>query len=82
MMIIIVNKTNMAHFTKYAEKKFEILNKYKVFLRREEIEEVILNPDKIQKKNKYYFAEKNEICVIYQKQNKIKKIITFYPLKK
>jgi len=71
----------MPHFTKYAEKKFDILNKYKVFFTREMIEEIVLKPDKIQKKNKYYFAEKDKVCVIFQKQGEIKKIISFYPLK-
>jgi hypothetical protein len=72
----------MLHFTKYAEKKFGILNEHKVFFRREEIEGIVLNSDKQIKKGKYYFAEKDRVCVVFQVQGGVKKIISFYPLKK
>jgi hypothetical protein len=31
----------MTYYTKYAEQKFDILNKYKIFIRKEEIEEIL-----------------------------------------
>ena len=71
----------MLHFTKYAEKKFDILNKHKIFFTREQVKEVVLNSDKQDKKNNYYFAIKDGVCVVFQKQGGIKKIITFYPVK-
>ena len=71
----------MIHFTKYAEKKFDILNKYKVFFRREQIEETVLKPDKVNKKGIYLAARKENIKVVYKKQAGTIKIITFYPVK-
>ncbi len=71
----------MLHFTKYAEKKFDVLNKHKIFFTREQIKEVVLNSDEINKKDKYYFAVRDKVCVVFQKQSGIKRIITFYPIK-
>lgn len=71
----------MIHFTKYSDIKFDILNKHKVFYTREQIEEVINIPDKIEKHGKFYFATKDEVKVIYKKDGEIIKIITFYPIK-
>ena len=68
-------------FTKYAEKKFDILNKYKVFYTHEEIKDVINNPEKTAKKNKFISAEKNNIKVLYKTRDGKKEIITFYPIK-
>lgn len=71
----------MIYFTKYAEKKFDILNKYKVYLRREQIEDTVKLPDKVNKKGNYLAARKDEVKVVYQKEDGIIKIITFYPVK-
>jgi len=71
----------MLYFTKYAEKKFDILNKHKVYFTREQIEETLKLPDKTGKKGKYLTAHKNGIKVIYKKEDEIIKIITFYPVK-
>ena len=71
----------MVHFTQYANEKFDILNKHKVFYTREQIEEVLNIPEKIDKKGKYKTAEKDEIKVIYEKNNDIIRVITFYPIK-
>ena len=71
----------MIYFTKYAEKKFDILNKYKVFFTREQIEEVIAAPDKITKKGQYLAARKDGIKVVYSKKANTIKVITFYPVK-
>ena len=71
----------MIYFTKYANQKFDILNKHKVYLTRQQIEDVLKSPEKQSQKGKYKTAEKNEIKVIYKKDNKINKIYTFFPVK-
>jgi len=71
----------MLYFTKYAEKKFDILNKHKVYFTREQIEETLKLPDKTEKKGKYLTAQKNRIKVIYKREDEMTKIITFYPIK-
>ncbi len=73
--------TAMLYFTKYAENKFEILNKHKVFFTREQIEDAVCAPDKIGKKGKLLTAQKEGIKVIYKKEADILKIITFYPIR-
>jgi hypothetical protein len=72
---------NMLYFTKYAEQKFDILNKYKVFFTREQVEDAVLSPEKTGKKGKYISARKDGIKVLYSKKDEIIKIITFYPVK-
>jgi len=67
-------------FTKYAEEKFEILNKHKIYFTREQIKDVVLSPEKIDKKEKHVFASRNNICVVYKENNNQKKIVTFYPI--
>jgi len=71
----------MLYFTKYAEEKFDILNRHKVFFTREQIEDAVAIPDKIEKKDNYFFAKKEGIGVVYRKERKIIKIVTFYPIK-
>ena len=71
----------MIYFTKYAEQKFDILNKYKVYLRREQIEEAIKLPEKISKKGNYLAARKDEVKVVYKKESGVIRVITFYPVK-
>lgn len=71
----------MIYFTKYSEQKFDILNKHKVFFRKEQIEDVILSPDNITKKGKYFFTQKDGIRAVYKKEGDVIKIITFYPIK-
>ncbi len=71
----------MLYFTKYANQKFDILNKHKVYLTRQQIENVLKFPEKQGQKGKYKTAEKAGIKVIYQRNNKINKIYTFFPVK-
>ncbi|MFA4834076.1 MAG: hypothetical protein WC619_04515 [Patescibacteria group bacterium] len=71
----------MLYFTKYAEKKFDILNKHKVYFTKEQVEETLKLPDKIGKRGKYLTASKDGIKVIYKKEGELIKIITFYPVK-
>ncbi|MCK5320898.1 hypothetical protein KAJ61_05950 [Candidatus Parcubacteria bacterium] len=71
----------MIYFTSYANQKFEILNKHKVFFRKEEIEDVIKNPDKTVKKGNYLSVRKDNIKVVYDKREGVARVITFYPIK-
>ena len=71
----------MIYFTKYAEQKFDILNKHKVYFRREQIEEVINAPEKVGKKGNYLAARREGIKVVYKKDAGVIKVITFYPIK-
>jgi hypothetical protein len=71
----------MIYFTKYANNKFELLNKYKVYFTREQVEDAVKLPDKIEKKGKYLGAEKDGVKVIYLKEGGVDKVITFYPVK-
>jgi hypothetical protein len=72
----------MIHFTKYAEKKFDILNKYKVFYTKEQIEDVVKTPMKTGEKDKYLYALKDGIKVIYKEEDEMMKVLTFFPVKK
>ncbi|OGF31110.1 hypothetical protein A3H09_04235 [Candidatus Falkowbacteria bacterium RIFCSPLOWO2_12_FULL_45_13] len=71
----------MFYFTKYAENKFDILNKHKVFFRREQVEDAVACPDKQGRKAGLLTAEKDGVKVIYKKEEGVIKIITFYPVK-
>jgi hypothetical protein len=71
----------MIYFTKYAERKFEILNKHKVYFTREQIEDAVNVPDKTSRKSHYQVAHKENIGVVYTKEQGAIKIITFYPIK-
>jgi len=71
----------MIYFTNYANKKFDLLNAYKVFITKEQVEETAKNPETVLKKGKYLFATKESVCVVLTKEDSINKIITFYPVK-
>jgi hypothetical protein len=70
----------MVYFTKYAEMKFEILNRHRVFYTKELVEETILGPDKAGRKNGFLTAEKEGLKVIYKEDNGCKRVITFFPV--
>ena len=71
----------MIYYTKYAEQKFDILNKHKVFFTREQVEDAIKLPEKITKKGNYLAARNDGLKVVYYKQAGVIKVITFYPVK-
>ena len=70
----------MLYFTKYAENKFDLLNKYKVYFTREQIEDTVKLPEKVSKKGAYLAARKDGVKVVYKKEGEVIKIITFYPV--
>lgn len=71
----------MIYFTKYAEEKFEILNKHKVYITREQVEGAVKSPDKLEKRGKYMAACRDGVEVIYKKEGEILRVITFFPVK-
>jgi len=71
----------MIYFTKYSENKFDVLNKHKIYFTREQIEDAVGAPDKMGKKGKLLTAQKEDIKVVYKKEENILKIITFFPVK-
>lgn len=71
----------MVYFSKYAEQKFDILNKHNVFYTKEQIIDVVKEPSEIKNEKNHSFAIKDNIKVIYSIQADTKKIITFFPVK-
>lgn len=71
----------MIYFTKYAEQKFDILNKHCVYFTREQVEDTINRPEKVTKKGNYLAARCEGLKVVYQKNESVLKVITFYPIK-
>lgn len=69
----------MVYFTAYANQKFSLLNSHGVFIRKEQVESAIHTPELHGKIGRYLTSEKDGVKVIYQKEDGIKKIITFYP---
>ena len=72
----------MIYFSKYAEQKFEILNRHKVYITKEDVKNAILEPDKLEKRKTRQSATKDGLRVVFSVQGEVKKILTFYPLKK
>ncbi len=71
----------MFYFTQYAEKKFEILNRHKIFFTREQIQDVLTAPEKTKKNGKFLICHKDGLGVVCRKENEILKVLTFYPIK-
>jgi hypothetical protein len=71
----------MIIFSTFAEQKFEILNRHKVFVTREDVIDAVSTPDKTNRKGRCFAAYKDGLGVIYKKESEAIKIITFYPVK-
>lgn len=71
----------MLHFTKYAEEKFELLNRHKVFFTKEQVEEALAAPDTVKQSGKYAFYRKDQVGVVCRLRDGVTEIVTFYPLK-
>ena len=69
----------MIYYTNYANQKFDILNKHKVFITKEQVEDAVKLPEKVEKKGRYLCAQSGGIKVIYEKEKGANKIITFFP---
>ena len=76
----------MNYYTKYAEKKFDILREHQFTLTKEDVNDIIDKPEKLDKDKDYYFAQgqyegDRGIEVVFKKEDDTKKVITFYPIK-
>jgi hypothetical protein len=71
----------MIIFSSYAEQKFDILNRHKVYVTREAVIDTLSKPEKINRKGRCFSAYKDGIGVIYKKEDGMIKVITFYPVK-
>ena len=71
----------MVYFTKYAEEKFEILQRHQVFFTKEMVKEAIEAPEKETRKGGYVFAQKEGCRVVYKKDKEGIRVFTFYPIK-
>ena len=69
----------MITFSRYANQKFELLNRHKVYLRQEQIEHAITQPVKVAKISLYYHAFGEEVNVVYHKNGERITVMTFYP---
>lgn len=70
----------MIYFTSYAIRKLEILKKHRVDIDKNKIREIINSPENTGRKGNNLTAEKDNIKVVYKKDNEVIKIITFYPI--
>jgi hypothetical protein len=70
----------MIYFTSYATRKFEILKKHQVDLDKDKIKEIVDSPENTDRKGNNLAAEKDDIKVVYKKEDDTIKIITFYPV--
>lgn len=70
----------MIYFTKYADKKFDVLNTHKVYIRKEAVERAIKNPEITRRIGKLQTAQRDNLKVVYRQEDEVKKIITFYPV--
>ena len=73
-------KSPSIYFSNHAEKKFEILNKHKIYFTHELIEECLSNPDDLGKIGNLNTAKKDNIKVVYKKELELVTVLTFYPV--
>ena len=75
----------MINFSKYAEEKFDILRDHKFTILKEQVQECIKDPDRLnQMKKGLYLVQRSfsshyDLNVIFKKEGETKKIITFFP---
>ena len=73
------------YFTKHAEEKFDILKKYRVFVSKKRVENIIKTPNVIDhSRHPLLIAQGNldpthVLKVVYRKEGDTSIILTFYP---
>lgn len=72
----------MLRFTKYAEDKFELLQRHRVFFTKERIEDAVTAPDEVTDGGKYAWYRKDDVRVVCRLKDGVTEIVTFYPTKK
>ncbi|MCX6799912.1 MAG: hypothetical protein NT091_02070 [Candidatus Falkowbacteria bacterium] len=76
-----INNRSTIYFSKYAEKKFELLNRHKVYFTHELIEDCLSSPEEVGKLADYFTARKEGVKVVYKKEVGVIIVLTFYPVK-
>jgi hypothetical protein len=83
---VIQSSIRMIYFTKHAREKFQVLKRHKFEVSSLQVEEVVVNPDLIDKSHLPLFIAQKKIDkrhvlrVVYKKEPRdLIKIITFYP---
>ena len=75
----------MIYFTKHAQDKFDILEKHKFYISKEQVAETVTNPEKIDNFHspliiaQSKFDKTHVLRVVYKPEDDLIKIITFYP---
>jgi len=76
------------NFTNHAKRKFKILQEYGLSLTKKQVEDTVKNPEIIlEGKHNRFIAQKtldngHLLRVIFEKENKETRIITFYPARR
>lgn len=75
----------MIHFTKHAEEKFNILKRHQFLISKEQVIETVVHPEKLDYSRLPLIISQSTIDksrvlrVVYKKEDRLIKIITFYP---
>ena len=74
-------------FTKHAVEKFEVLVHYGFKVRKEDVIETILSPERLDEKSGQFFAtrltnSKHALRVVYESRKDYLVVITFYPIRR
>lgn len=72
----------MIHFTKYAEQKFDLLNRHRVFITKEQVEDVLRSPETVEHDKRYGWYYKDGLRVVCRPEGHVTNVITFYPVKR
>ena len=75
----------MIYFTKHANEKFNVLKRHKFFISKEQVVKIINDPEMIDNSRRPLliaqskFDKTHILRVVYKQEEKMVKIITFYP---
>ena len=75
----------MIFFTKHAKEKFDILERHKFSVSKEQVIETIKNPEEIDRSRlpllnaQSRFDKSHVLRVVYKQEEGLSKVITFYP---
>jgi len=74
-------------FSRHAVEKFEVVKRYGFEVGEHQVVDVVLHPERLEKKDKQYFAvklmdPKHALRVVYEKRKGFLVVITFYPVRR
>jgi len=80
-------EASKVRFTKHAVGKFEVVKRYGFEIGERQVVDVVLNPDRLEKKGQQFFAvklmdSKYALRVVYEKRKGFLVVITFYPVRR